>query len=75
MDELPRNANWEKLRIELERRLTQDGRETMTIPELELLAGLRLRERYLQVPFYAERDKSGPLWWMALKSSRGALRA
>ncbi len=40
-------------------------------PKRQLLAALRLRERYISGPFYAKADQQGGLaCWLAMQSSR-----
>lgn len=71
---LPPDTDWDALRLALEARL-QDGpaSEVLTIPENRLLVGLRLRERFLQIPWYAEQERLGPSWWQSLNASAGAM--
>ena len=75
-DSLSRETDWSALHRALEQRL-QDGpaSEVLTHPERRLLAGLRLRERCLQIPWYAEQEKQGPSWWMGLNAGQGAALA
>ena len=77
VERLPRDTDWERLRESLELRLieAQAGRDHLSVPERQLLAGLRLRARYLSMPYYARRDERGPAWWIALKGSEGASQA
>lgn len=73
-ESLPRDCDWEALRDDLERRLdeSRSGVGLMCLAERQLLAGLRLRERLLPIPYYARLDRRGPEWWIALKGSEGA---
>ncbi len=76
-ESLPAHTNWDALHKTLEQRLSavHAGVERMTIPERQLLGGLRLRARLLPIPFYARQDQRGPHWWIALKGSEGATLA
>jgi hypothetical protein len=67
-------TDWNALRLALEERLQHGpASEVLTHPENRLLVGLRLRERFLQIPWYAEKEKLGPQWWMGLNASAGAV--
>ena len=72
-ESLPPDTEWNALQAALEDRLQQgsETNPTLTIPERQLLEGLRLREGCLHIPFYAEAETHGPMWWMALKGSCG----
>ena len=73
LDKVTATTDCVKLQAELEARLLEGPlHQVLTIPERRLLAGLRLREQYLRSPLYAEQDKQGPGWWLAIIGSIGA---
>lgn len=73
-DNLHPDTDWDALRIALEARLQAGpASEVLTVPENRLLVGLRLRERFLQIPWYAEKERLGPSWWQSLNASAGAV--
>ncbi len=73
-DALPPDTDWDALRLALEARLQHGpAREVLTVPENRLLVGLRLRDRFLKIPWYAEQERFGPNWWQSLNASAGAV--
>jgi len=73
-DALPPDTDWDALRLALEARLQHGpARDVLAVPENRLLVGLRLRERFLKTPWYAEQERFGSNWWQSLNASAGAV--
>lgn len=71
------DTNYADLRDELEQRLLKSTSDCDLVSdgERQFLAGLRLRDEFLQIPSYAKKAEKDPLFWLSLILSRGRRRA
>lgn len=74
MDELPRATDWAALHhhLELLLALGTEAAPTLTLPERQLLAGLRSRAAFLASPLYQALEAESPTWWVAIMAGAGA---